>query len=169
MDFSGQLDLRQRAAKARSAAQAAVSESREQLRQRIDQAKVDVDLAGKDARQQVDAAAADARSKWAQMKADAAAALDYASWTVDNARLAVLDAIDARAYAYVIDPHPARSPRGSPVDRSQRRSVPIRHAGPRRCRRPAGADGDAAVPSGRLLAAVPAGGLAYLLFRRRDH
>ena len=28
-----------------------------------------------------------------------AAALDYAAWTVDNARLAVLDAIDARAYA----------------------------------------------------------------------
>jgi hypothetical protein len=26
-------------------------------------------------------------------------AIDYASWTVDNARLAVLDAIDARAYA----------------------------------------------------------------------
>ena len=29
----------------------------------------------------------------------AAAAIDYASWTVDNARLAVLDAIDARVYA----------------------------------------------------------------------
>ena len=29
----------------------------------------------------------------------AAAAIDYAAWTVDNARLAVLDAIDARAYA----------------------------------------------------------------------
>ena len=27
------------------------------------------------------------------------AAIDYAAWTVDNARLAVLDAIDARAYA----------------------------------------------------------------------
>jgi hypothetical protein len=30
---------------------------------------------------------------------DAAAAIDYAEWTVDNVRLAVLDAIDARAYA----------------------------------------------------------------------
>jgi glycerol-3-phosphate dehydrogenase len=30
---------------------------------------------------------------------DAAAAIDYADWCVDNARLAVLDAIDARAYA----------------------------------------------------------------------
>jgi hypothetical protein len=29
----------------------------------------------------------------------AADAIDFAAWTVDNARLAVLDAIDARAYA----------------------------------------------------------------------
>jgi hypothetical protein len=36
-------------------------------------------------------------ASWAED--DAAAALDYAAWTVDNARLAVLDAIDARAYA----------------------------------------------------------------------
>ena len=134
MDFSTQLDdLQQRATKAKTSAQAAVSESRAQLRQRIDQAKVDVDLAGKDARQQVDAATASARSKWAQLKADTAAklddveakmdrradqldakvaarqadgaeadaadAIDYAAWTVDNARLAVLDAIDARVYA----------------------------------------------------------------------
>jgi len=32
-------------------------------------------------------------------EADAADAIDFAVWTVDNARLAVLDAIDARAYA----------------------------------------------------------------------
>jgi hypothetical protein len=32
-------------------------------------------------------------------EADAADAIDYAAWTVDNARLAVLDAIDARVYA----------------------------------------------------------------------
>ena len=51
MDFSAKLDdLQQRAAHAQAAAQAAVSESREQLRQRIDQAKVDVDLAAMDAR-----------------------------------------------------------------------------------------------------------------------
>jgi hypothetical protein len=50
MVFSGQLDdLQQRAAKAKSAAQAAATESRDQLRQRIDQAKVDVNLAAKDA------------------------------------------------------------------------------------------------------------------------
>jgi hypothetical protein len=133
-DFPARLDeLQQRAAEAKASAQAAVSESREQLRQRIDQAKVDVDLAAKDARQDAQAAAASARSKWAQMKADAAAkmedvkakidrrtrqldakaaatdadwaeaeaadALDFAEWAVDNAQLAMLDAIDARAYA----------------------------------------------------------------------
>ena len=58
MDFSTQLDdLQQRAADAKTSAQAACR-VRDQLRQRIDQAKVDVDLAGKDARQQVDAATA---------------------------------------------------------------------------------------------------------------
>jgi hypothetical protein len=134
MDFSATLDdLQQRAARAKAAAQAAVSESREQLRQRIDQARVDVNLGAKDARQQVDEAAASTRSKWAQLKADAAVKLDdlqekmdrradqrdakvavrqadgaeadaadaieFAAWTVDHARLAVLDAIDARIYA----------------------------------------------------------------------
>ena len=134
MDFSTQLDdLQQRAADVKTSAKAAVSESRDQLRQRIDQAKVDVDQKATDARQQVDEAAADARSKWAQLKADTAAklddfdakidrradqidanlaasqadgaeadaadAIDFAAWTVDNARLAVLDAIDARVYA----------------------------------------------------------------------
>jgi hypothetical protein len=134
MDFSAKLDdLQQRAADVKAAAQAAESESREQLRQRIDQARVDVDLAAKDARQQVGEAAASARSTWALIKADAAARMDdvdakmdrradqhdakvaarqadgaeadaaaainFAAWTVDHARLAVLDAIDARAYA----------------------------------------------------------------------
>jgi hypothetical protein len=134
MDFSAKLDdLQQHATQAKAAAQAAVSESHEQLRQRIDQAKVDLDLAAMDARQQVGTTAASARSKWAQMKADAAAKLDdfeaemdrradqrdaklaarqadgaeadaadaieFAAWTVDHARLAVLDAIDARVYA----------------------------------------------------------------------
>jgi hypothetical protein len=32
-------------------------------------------------------------------EADAADAIDFAAWTVDNARLAVLDAIEARVYA----------------------------------------------------------------------
>jgi hypothetical protein len=38
VNFSTQLDLQQRAAEAKTSAQAAVSESRDQLRQRIDQA-----------------------------------------------------------------------------------------------------------------------------------
>jgi low affinity Fe/Cu permease len=46
---------------------------------------------------QLDAKAAASDADWAE--ADAADALDYAAWTVDNARLATLDAIDARAYA----------------------------------------------------------------------
>ncbi|HXQ57628.1 MAG TPA: hypothetical protein VOA19_17800, partial [Actinomycetes bacterium] len=77
MDFSAKLDdLQQRAAEAKASAQAAVSEDRDQLRQRIDQAKVDVDQKATDARQDASAAAASARSKWAQMKADAAAKMD---------------------------------------------------------------------------------------------
>lgn len=60
--FSAKLDdLQQRAADTKAAAQAAVSESRAQLRQRIDQARVDVNLASMDARQQVGEAAASAR------------------------------------------------------------------------------------------------------------
>ena len=143
MDFSAKLDdLQQRAADAKAAAQAAVSESRQQLRQRIDQARVDADLAAKDACQDVQAATDTARSTWAQMKADAAAKLDdfeakmdrradehdakiaarqadgaeadaadaieFAAWTVDHARLAVLDAVDARVYANELAKQAAR-------------------------------------------------------------
>ena len=32
-------------------------------------------------------------------EADAYAAIDYADWAVENARVAILDAIDARVYA----------------------------------------------------------------------
>jgi hypothetical protein len=77
VDLSAKLDeLQQRAGEAKAAAQAAASESREQLRQRIDQAKADVDQKASDARQDATAAAASAKSKWAEMKADAAAKLD---------------------------------------------------------------------------------------------
>jgi hypothetical protein len=38
-------------------------------------------------------------------EADANSAIDYAAWTVNNARLAVLDAIDARAYANMQSGH----------------------------------------------------------------
>ena len=134
MDYSTQLDgLQKRVAETKSAVQAAATESREQLRQRIDQAQLDIHVAVEDAQQRAGEAADSARSKWAQMKADAAAkmddlkakidrrnaqhdaraaatdadwaeqdaadAIDYAEWAVDNARLALLDAIDARVYA----------------------------------------------------------------------
>ena len=46
---------------------------------------------------QMDANAAANEANW--IEGDAADAVDYAMWTVDNARLSVLDAIDARAYA----------------------------------------------------------------------
>jgi hypothetical protein len=121
MDFSERLDaLQQRVAAAKAAVQAAATESREQIGKRIDQAQVDLDRGVKNAQQHAEQAADSARTKWAQMRADAAAkmddakaaardadwaeddaadALDYAAWTVENAELAMLDAIDARVHA----------------------------------------------------------------------
>ncbi|MGH3117675.1 MAG: hypothetical protein ACRDQ2_11325 [Gaiellales bacterium] len=46
---------------------------------------------------QLDAKIAANDAKWEEE--DAAAAIDYAQWMVENARLAALDAIDARIYA----------------------------------------------------------------------
>jgi hypothetical protein len=131
MDFLSQLDgLQHQVADARAGVQVATTESRDQLRQRIDQAQADQNRVAKDAQRSAEAPAS---SKWKQMRADAAAkmddvkarmdkrnrqidanmaandadiaeadandAIDYAAWTIDNARLAVLDAIDARANA----------------------------------------------------------------------
>jgi hypothetical protein len=63
-DFYARLDgLQQRVAAARSAAQAAATESREQLRQRIDKTQTDIYQAVKNAQQHADQAAAGARSK----------------------------------------------------------------------------------------------------------
>ena len=126
-------DLRQRAADADASVHAAASESRDQLKARIDEAQVNLDLAKMNVKQRTGKASDEARGKWAQIRADAAAkaddvkakiekrsdqidakaaeadavwaerdaedALDYAIWTVDNARLAALDALDARVYA----------------------------------------------------------------------
>ena len=134
MDFSAQFDdLEKRVAEAKAAARSAAAESRDQLKGRIHQAQDDVEQGVEESKQQASQAAGGARSKWAQMKADAAAqredvkakidrrnrqmdaaaaadeaalaegeavdALDYAAWAVASARLDVLDAIDARAYA----------------------------------------------------------------------
>ena len=45
----------------------------------------------------MDAKVAVTDADWAE--ADAAEAVDYADWAVENAQLAILDAIHARAYA----------------------------------------------------------------------
>src|SRR5690242_12345917 len=74
MDFSERLDaLQQRVAATKSAVQAAAAESREQIGERIDQAQADVDRTMKEAQQRAERATDTARSKWAQMKSDAAA------------------------------------------------------------------------------------------------
>jgi hypothetical protein len=132
MDFSAELDgLQQQIAETKSTVRAATTESREQLRQRIDQAQVETDRAARETQQSPQSR--DAQNKWAKMRADASdkmgevkgridkrnremdanvaaddaawaeadavEAIDYAAWTLDNARVAMLDAIDARAYA----------------------------------------------------------------------
>ena len=129
MDVAAQFEaLQKRVTEASSAVSAGSTESRDQLKGRIDKAHAD-----KDARQQTGEAAGSAGGKWAQMKAEVAArmdalktkidnragqpdaraaeadadhaaaeaahAIDYASWTVENARLAALDAFDARAFS----------------------------------------------------------------------
>jgi len=113
MDFSTRLNtLQQHAADAKAAAQSAVTESRDQLRQRIGQAQVDVSLAVKDVKQKAGEAAAGASSKWMQLKADAAAKVDDVKTKIDkradqldakvaatDAELAESDAADAIDYA----------------------------------------------------------------------
>lgn len=134
MDLAAQFEaLQKRTAEASSAVHAAATEPRERVWQRIDQAQVDVNAALTATRQQAGQASNRPPSKWAQLKADAAAkaedvkakidrrgdqldastaageaewttkaaadAIDLASWAVENARLAALDALEARAYA----------------------------------------------------------------------
>ena len=129
MDVAAQFEaLQKRVTEASSGVSAGTTESRDQLKERIDKVHAD-----KDARQQAGEAAGSAGGKWAQMKAEVAArmdvlktkidnrggrpdaraaeadadhaaleaghAIDYASWTVENARLAALDAIDARVFS----------------------------------------------------------------------
>ena len=132
MDYSTELDrLQQQVGQVKSAVQAATTESREELRQRILQTQTDTEMAAQQPQQ--GGQARESQSKWAKMRADAndkrtevkaridkrnremdanvAAeeaewaendalnAIDFASRSLDNARLAILDAIDGRAYA----------------------------------------------------------------------
>jgi hypothetical protein len=95
MDFSAKFDdLQRRVADAQAAAQAAATESRDQLKQRIHQAQDDVEVAVDDTKQQAGVAADEARSKWAQMMADAAARREDIKAKIDK-RTRELDAKSA--------------------------------------------------------------------------
>jgi len=113
VDFSTKLDtLQKHVTDAKSAADSAVTESRDKLEARIDQAQVDAHLAIMDAKQDADQAAAATRTKWAQLKADAAehmnetqARLNKRGAQIDakvaeaDANMAESDAIDAINFA----------------------------------------------------------------------
>ena len=102
MDFSAQFDdLEKRVAEAKAAARSAAAESRDQLKGRIHQAQDDVEQAAEESKQQASKAAGDARSKWAQMKADAAARKDDIKAKIDkrNRQLDAGAAADEAAWA----------------------------------------------------------------------
>jgi len=129
MDVAAQFEaLQKRVSEASSGVHAATGESRDQIKQRADRAHADKEArqrAAQDAGStggkwaemraevatridalkakidnrpgQTDARAAETDAKQAAL--EAGHAIDYASWTVENARLAALDAIDARAFS----------------------------------------------------------------------
>ena len=132
MNYDTELDrLQTQVGQIKSAVQAAATASRDELRQRIEEAQTDADRPT--SQPQRSGQAPEAQSKWAKMRSDAndkmseikarmdkrdretdaklAAeeanwaendalnAIDFASRTLDNARLAILDALDGRAYA----------------------------------------------------------------------
>jgi glycerol-3-phosphate dehydrogenase len=86
-------DAKQQAGEAAASAQGKWAQMKADAAARMDDVKAKIDRRNR----QLDAKAAASDADWAE--GDAADAIDYAEWTVDNARLAVLDAIDARAYA----------------------------------------------------------------------
>jgi hypothetical protein len=134
VDFDKDLEeLRVRVAEVQASVKAASTETHDQIQERIDKAKGDMDKDLKAAKAEADRAGDEAKTKWAQVKADASAkvaqakhdidrrgdqfdadmaesdaeyaesdataAIDFADWAVENARVAILDAIDARVYA----------------------------------------------------------------------
>jgi len=87
MDFSSRLDgLQRQVNDARTGVQAAATESRDQLRQRVDQAQADQNRAAKDAQHHAEAPAS---SKWKQMRADAAAKRDDVKARMDKRSLEI--------------------------------------------------------------------------------
>ena len=134
MSISDQINaLQQRAADLKSSFDQSTKETNEQVKERLGQAKADIEARQDAVKAKDGQAAGHAQSQWAAMKADAAAkmtafhdkidrqrdehdakvaerdaedaeadaadALDYAAWVVDQAQLAVLDAVDARTWA----------------------------------------------------------------------
>src|SRR5262245_25254236 len=106
MDFSERIGtLQKHVADANSAVQSAVTETRDKVQQRIDQAQVDTHLAVMEVKDRADDAASAARNRWAQLKADVARHMDEAQARRDkrsaefNAQVAETDAILAEANA----------------------------------------------------------------------
>jgi hypothetical protein len=127
MDFSAKLDtLQQHVSNTKADAEAAAKESKERVHQRIEHAQADVDKEAKEAKAsaqskwaqmklehharmqelrtkidqqnaQIDAVGAEGNADWAE--SDAADAIDFAAWAIDNARVSLLYAIDARVTA----------------------------------------------------------------------
>jgi hypothetical protein len=144
MSISDQIDgLQQRAADLKSSFDQSKKETNEQVKERLGQAKADIEARQDAVKAKAGQAAGRAQSQWAAMKADAAArqaafhdkidrqrdehdakvaerdaedaeadaadALDYAAYVVDQAQLAVLDAVDARTWASTQAAQAARS------------------------------------------------------------
>jgi hypothetical protein len=113
MDFTSQFQaLEKHSAEGLAAVKSAAAESRAQLRKRIDQAQVDLDLAGMDVKQKGTETAERAQGKWAQMKADSKAKMDDvkdkiekrneqrdAKEAASEAEFSEADALDAIDYA----------------------------------------------------------------------
>ncbi len=89
----GKKDAEEQASAAADRAQSKWAQLRSDGSAKMDELKTRADTRA----DQLDAKVAATDADWSE--ADAADAVDYAAWAVDNARLAVLDALDARAYA----------------------------------------------------------------------
>jgi len=101
MSLSDQIDtLQEQAADLKSSFERARHETNEQVKARIDQVKPDIAARNSAVKEKAEHATGRAQSKWKSMQADAAAKMqDLHHLAVDQARLAVLAAIDARTWA----------------------------------------------------------------------
>ena len=86
-------NARQEASQAADSARARWAQLRADAAVKVSDVKANIDKRTR----HVDAKVAADDADWAE--ADAAEALDFADWAVENAQLAILDAIHARAYA----------------------------------------------------------------------